>query len=240
MAGEIFSTDSEKLPYKMKMKLIRLVGERPVVDICLNDVNVNGLWDTGAMVSVMNEDFLCKNFPDAEIRPVEEVTGKSDLNVTVANQGALSVKGIAVLNFGVEKGQRLFQIPFLITSDNLVNTIIGYNTIEHLVTNFKEKIDLPSSLTKVIGSLSEKNAESMVNLVQLGGEIDQLAKEAKLDKTAVIFPGCIEKVRCKVKDLQVNNAFNKVILFSPLEESCIESDLVVFDSPEVIKNRKKS
>ena len=73
--------------------------------------------------------------------------------MTVANQGALNVKGIAVLDFGIEKGQRLFQIPFLVTSDTIANTIIGYNTIEHLVTNFKDELNLSLSLTKIIGRL---------------------------------------------------------------------------------------
>ena len=36
MKNEIFVQDSEKLPYKMKLQLIRLVGERPIVKIHLN------------------------------------------------------------------------------------------------------------------------------------------------------------------------------------------------------------
>ena len=38
-------SDSEKLPIKMKMKLIRLVGERPLVNVFLNNSEVEGLWD---------------------------------------------------------------------------------------------------------------------------------------------------------------------------------------------------
>ena len=238
VANEICSIDAETLPYKMKMKLIRLVGERPVVDIFLDGVGVKGLWDTGAMVSVINEDFLRDHFPSSVIRPVEEITGKKDFSITVANQGCMKVKGIAILDFVVDRSQKLFKIPFLVTEDNLANTIIGYNTIEHLVTNFADEIDLPVSLTTVFGT-SLKNAENMVNLVQMGGEIDQLAQEAKLDKTSVIYPGCVEKVRCKIRNLQVSNVFNKVILFQPLEEFCLESELIVFDSPHVIKNQRK-
>ena len=112
IAGEIFAMDAEKLPYKMKKKLIRLVGERPVVNIFLDNVCVNGLWDTGAMVSVMSELFLRENFPNALVRPLEEIIGNNDFTVTVANQGALNIKGIAILDFGVEKEKSLFQIPF--------------------------------------------------------------------------------------------------------------------------------
>ena len=43
-----------------------------------------------------------------------------------------------------------------------------------------------------------------------------------------------------VKDLQVNNIHNKLILFSPFEERYVESELVIFKSPELLKRRKKS
>ena len=239
IATEIFSIDSEKLPYKMKLKLIRLVGQRPVVNIFLDNKGVNGLWDTGAMVSVINNDFLGENFPDVVVRSIEEFVGKKNFNVTVANQGALNIKGIAILKFGVSEDGELFEIPFLVTGDRLANTIIGYNTIEYLATNFRDQLDLLKELPKVIDSLSDENAENIVNLLQKGSEIRELNKEAKLAKTAVIYPGCVDKVRCKVKDLELNSIHNKVILFQSLEELCVENELVVFDSPHVLKNRKK-
>ena len=43
MKNEIFTKDPEKLPYKMKLNLIRLVGERPLVKMCLNGVEIVGL-----------------------------------------------------------------------------------------------------------------------------------------------------------------------------------------------------
>ena len=239
ISKEIFTNDSEKLPYKMKLKLIRLVGERPVVSIFLENMCVNGLWDTGAMVSVINNKFLNEHFPMVKIRPVEEIIGTHDINVSVANQGALNVKGIAILDFGVKKEQRLFQIPFLVTSDEIANTIIGYNIIEHLVVNFGDKIDLSASLTKVIRSLSISNAENMVNLVQMGGKITQLSGEVNLNTTVNINPGCIERLRCKINNFEVNNIFNKVILFTPFEENCLDNDLIVFETTEVINHRKK-
>ena len=105
----------------------------------------------------------------------------------------------------MEKGHTLFQIPFLVTSEKISNPIIGYNTIEHPVNNFKDKVDLSSSLVKIMGNLLREKAESMVNLVERGGEVIELSKEVKLERMQTIFPGCVEKVKCKVKELQVNN-----------------------------------
>ena len=64
------------------------------------------------------------------------------------------------------------------TGDTLTNTIIGYNTIEYLATNFEEEINLPVCLPRVIDKLSVDNVDAMVNLLQEGEKIKQLAKEA--------------------------------------------------------------
>ena len=51
---EINMVDAGKLPYKMKLNLVRLVGERPMVNIYLDGKKIQGLWDTGAMISLIN------------------------------------------------------------------------------------------------------------------------------------------------------------------------------------------
>ena len=89
-------------------------------------------------------------------------------------------------------------------------------------------------------NLSREKAESMVNLVERGWKVIELSKEVKLERTQTKFPGCVEKVKCKVKELQVNNIHNKLVLFSPFGEMYVESELVIFESPELLKRRKKS
>ena len=99
MKQEIHVSDSEKLPFMMKRNLVRLVGERPLVNIFLNGVNVQGLWDTGAMISLMNEDYVHENFPNSEIHSISEFTGSETFVLTAANQSSLNVSGIVVLSF---------------------------------------------------------------------------------------------------------------------------------------------
>ena len=237
---EIFVSDSEKLPFKLKRDLIRLVGERPLVNIFLNDEKVECLWDTGAMICLMNEQFLCENFPGTKIYSISEFTGSDSFSLTTANQSSLNVKGVSILSFGVEENKNLFDVPFLITSENISSPIIGYNTIEYFVSNFKSIIDVPISLSKVIGSLSMDSAVSMVNLVGMGVNILELNSEVRSDDTNVIFPGSVGKVKCKMNDLKVNNPVNKVVIFSPFEEMMSESDLIIFESIEILKKNKKN
>ena len=42
-----------------------------------------------------------------------------------------------------------------------------------------------------------------------------------------------------MKDLKINNPVNKVVMFSPFEEMMNESDLVIFESTEILKKNKR-
>ena len=139
--------DSEKLPLKLKRKLVKLVGERPTLKFLLNNKNIEGLWDTGAMVSLLNKMFVLENFPDAKIESVAEFLGEEDVNdlkLTVANKKEMSVIGVVVLQFGVQGMSDMFEIPFLVTDEELSQPFLGYNTIEYLVSNFGHVINLPA------------------------------------------------------------------------------------------------
>ena len=90
----------------MKLKLIRLVGERPLVNICLNGKVVDGLWDTGSMISLISRDFLEEQFPGVEINSLQEFMKNESLNLTAANNSEVKVDGVSVLNFGIEKNEK--------------------------------------------------------------------------------------------------------------------------------------
>ena len=237
MRSEIFVNNDERLPYKVKLELIRLVGERPLVKILLDGVEVRGLWDTGAMISLINKGFLLKNFPEAKIESISEFTGEN-FSLTAANKSEVHVEGVVVLTLGVGESGGLFRVPFLVTGEEISAPIIGYNIIAHLVGNFKEQLNLPKSLVEMITSLSsEKSAETMVNLIERGEEESEMCSEAKLDKNLVVHPGCYEKVKCRVKDL--HHRSNKLVVFAPFEEECMVSELIAFESTTVLNSRKK-
>ena len=82
-------------------------------------------------------------------------------------------------------------------------------------------------------------AEKMVEIVAKGDQISELNWETKSDRDYVIFPGCVEKVRCKIKDPKMNNPINKVVIFSPFEELVEGTALVIFESAEVWNCKKK-
>ena len=95
MKAEINMVDTNKLPYKMKLQLVKLVGERPLVCIFLNGKKVKGLWDTGAMVSLINRAYLQRNHPDVAIHSISEFMGQG-LTLSAANNGEINIDGVAL------------------------------------------------------------------------------------------------------------------------------------------------
>ena len=234
--------DSEKLPFKLKRKLVKLVGERPTLKFLLNNKNIEGLWDTGAMVSLLNKLFVLENFPDAKIESIAEFLGEEDVNdlkLTVANKKEMSVIGVVVLQFGVQGMSDMFEIPFLVTDEELSQPIVGYNTIEYLVSNFGHVINLPASMVSLFGTQLKDRPEVLVNVVEAGSKVTELSQEARVQRRQVLQPGSVCTVRCKFRDLQLNNPSGKIIVFSPFEEFCVENELTILETTERLsKNRR--
>ena len=116
--------DSEKLPLKLKKKLVSLVGEKPLVSVKLNGESVYGLWDTGAQVTMINRKLAQEIFPGVKIQSVEEfLKNDQKLKILSANQSELNIDGVMIVDFGTENDDGLFQVPFLVTSDELSRPI---------------------------------------------------------------------------------------------------------------------
>ena len=56
-----------------QMKLVKLIGHKPMINFTLNDKNFEGLWDTGSMISLVNLDWLKTEFNDIQIDSIENL-----------------------------------------------------------------------------------------------------------------------------------------------------------------------
>ena len=238
----VCGVDGEKLPLKLKRKLVKLVGERPTLKFLLNNVETEGLWDTGAMVSLLDTLFLSEHFPDAKIETLAEFLEEEDIKdfkLTVANKKEMNVVGVVVLQFGVAGRPDMFEIPFLVTDESLSQPILGYNTIEYLVSNFGSSINLPASMVSLFGNQLTDRPEVLVNVVESGSKITELSQAAKVQRRQVLSPGAVCKVRCKFNDLQLSDPAGKIIAFTPFEEVCVEREVSILETTEKLtKNRK--
>ena len=163
------SENRKSLPSKLNREIIQLVGERPLLNVELDDVSCNCLWDTGSMVSIMSSSFRERMFPDKTLCSVDDFVGGETLSLSAANNSELPVEGVILLDFGVD-GKNLFKVPFLVTNDELAHPIIGFNTIEHLILNFENKVP---SLEKLLPHLSPEKLNNMVNVIEKASEIPE-------------------------------------------------------------------
>ena len=222
-----------------KETLVKQVGKRLTLNYLLNGRKVEGLWDTGAMVSLLNSEFVSDQFPDAMIESISSFLGNEELKLTAANKQEMSVVGVVVLQFGVDGVSDMFDIPFLVTDEPLSQPILGYNTIEYLVNNFSNVVNLPASMVSLFGKQLTDHPEVLVDIVEAGSKILEISRETRVQKRQILKPGSVVKVRCKFSDLQFSNPGGKIIAFTPFEEFCVENELSILETTEKFsKNRK--
>ena len=79
---------------KTKAKLVDLVGERCIIDCWLEKKAAKVLLDTGAQVSIVNQQYLEEMYPSMKIRQLDEILDDGDsLRVQWGNSTEISFVG---------------------------------------------------------------------------------------------------------------------------------------------------
>ena len=115
----------------VRRKLVNLIGEKPMVVCSIDGVHTEVLWDTGAMVSMVNGKWLRTNYPDLPIMPVMDFLEGDNLHLCTANNTKVVVEGVVVM--AVTIGTTTMSVPFVVSADDLAQPIIGYNVIKEFV-----------------------------------------------------------------------------------------------------------
>ena len=95
-----FSVRQCQMDFRTKKKLVRLVGEKPVLSCNLGAKKTDVLWDTGSMVSLVDRNWVAVNFPHAEIQSVSDFLDEK-LEVRAANSTSVEIDGVVVLDFSL-------------------------------------------------------------------------------------------------------------------------------------------
>ena len=149
---KLHSVREVQLDYRNRLKIARLVGQKPMLRCQFNGEWVDALWDTGSMITLVDRVWLKENFADEEVIPVEEFLEGENLTVRAANKSLIPFDGVVVLRFSLGEGHEGFWVPVLVSRNPITEPIIGYNVIEHLVVNREpgERKMLKSCLKGVI------------------------------------------------------------------------------------------
>ena len=179
-------TDSEILSKKYRSQLVRLIGEKPVIERYVNNKTYKGLWDTGSMVSVINKHWLKSNFPDEKFFLSEEFLG-NPLGLKTANNTKLNIEGVAVLDFSLKLRSKKVKVPFIVTNEYLENPIFGYNLIEHSFVS-RDNPKIFNMLISVFPNILLEGAETMIAILQKVADAPDLLGEVRVSKRTIV-PG---------------------------------------------------
>ena len=193
-------------------RMVKLVGEKPMLQCYYGGKAVKVLWDTGSMVSMVDRQWLDEHFPGVKIHTVEDFIGRR-LHLQAANATTIKFDGVVILDFSLKEGEEGFMVPVLISSETIENPILGYNVIEDLILHgsVQQKQALECSLAK------EKHGftlEPLVALIQKRSRSDDLLAEVKLSNAVKVPAGHRVQVKCRAKVQPGEDG--QVIYFSPL------------------------
>ena len=221
-----------------EMKLAKLIGRKCTVDCFLDGVKSKVLWDTGAQVTIVSKSWLDELFPEKELKDVSELLGH-ELFLTVANNTRLDFLGYVEIVFKLADGAKPVLVPFLVTEEVMDMPLVGSNAIEEIVK--KEASECEESIVEMVkGSfeVTEKNAKSIVNLIQKKAERseNETLGEVKVGGKDVVVPrGSNLKLKCIARCGPVKDT---AVMFQPDLLLDLESGLVVGEGIVMLERGK--
>ena len=216
-------------------KLVSLVGRKPMVKFLLNNKQYHGLWDTGSMVSLLSKRWFSKQFPNHPILSLTDVMQSPEnksIKLKAANNSDLTIEGVAMLDFKLPSVPDHVTVPFLITSGELVEPIIGFNLIQHVVENWSLNADvLPLVLKASLPSI-ENNVATVIELIKNKTAVNREFSVFPVTKNVQIPPNTIVSVKCRVKDGNLKGP----VMFTPSDEVVgIDIPPMVFEGDDNLK-----
>ena len=118
---------------KVHHKLVKLVGERCIIDCEIDGVVGEALWDTGAQVSLLSKLWLEREKGDSVvIQSLESLVGAESQNISLSGAGGSKIPYVGYVTLPVLlKGRsEALDVPFLVSASELSSPIIGYNVIK--------------------------------------------------------------------------------------------------------------
>ena len=164
-----------------------------MTNFTLNDKNFEGLWNTSS-ISLVNLDRPKTEFNDIQIDSIEKFVGDKSLNLTLRtpNNTEMKIIGIVTFDFSMPNLQNKFTVSFIVTSNVIANSIIGFNVTEHLVK--ESSSDSFNPISNIFPNMQENKTKLITNLIQENSKISvKSAENIKITTISFSF------VKCKYK-----------------------------------------
>ena len=229
------STFVSHLTPQQHATVVGLVGKRCTVNGEINRHSVEVLWDTGAQVSIISNEFL-KNFPGVVIKDISELLD-TKLNLMAANGSEMPYIGWVELNFRLSSCNPDLKVPFLVTEQCLDSPLIGFNVIEEIIKHSNGDAALSQVITSSFTDLDTQTASVFVNFIEsLNQEELCCIKTTKRDTT--IPPKQSLRVTCRANTGPVGRS--TPVLFEPDETNPWPNGLEISETLLTVKKGKST
>ena len=185
-------------------KLIKLVGNRCLLNCKIDGQKTQPLFDSGAQVSILPRWWLSQYEPLLKIRNVSELLDENEhLVLKTADNSDLPFLGFVELDFQLPhwKETQAIKVPFLVPETQVDNMIIGYNVIEEILMNPNKyglaASDILSNLQNLMPIICQNKVKGIVKLIQTQNK--EFFCDVKTPKNIVKLPvGSSINVPCRV------------------------------------------
>ena len=227
---------------KHRASVGRLVGNKCLVHCTLNDRAVTALWDTGAQVSIMSEDFRQTELPASKIKNIHELLGiQETIKLQAANGTQIPYCGwveIKVRLRGNDNQEIL--VPFLVTEQNIGPPIIGFNVIELFVTEGtvnNEAVHFTECMKASFDKETREHIPALIDLLTTNNS-DNFCS-VKTTKEHIVIPRSQSiDVQCRANTGPVRDTIP--VLYEPDEHSELPFGLATQEELKTVKNGKST
>ena len=223
-----FSVRQVQIDFKTKKKMMKLVGEKPMLSCYLGGKQVDVLWDTGSMISIVDRKWIEQMFPGIVIHSVKEFL-EEGLQVRAANSTLIDIDGVVLLDFSLVEGGESFLVPVIIAREDMAEPILGYNVIEHLITDSSEGREerLKQLETAIHSDGKQVSVDALAAVIEEKAATSDFLTEVKSPKSVCVPAGHKTQIKCRVKAVPTEQ--EQAVYFSPVMSED-DPDLVCNDS----------
>lgn len=212
------------------------MGRKCSVQCYLNDEPAEVLWDTGAQVSIVAENFLKSQLPAIQVKDIQQLLGTDvSINLQAANGTDIPYCGWAEVGVKLADDETQIRVPFLVTKENIEQPIIGFNVIELIVKETDNNAGgdkLVESITNSFRLSKNSDIPALVNLIRTKDSNELcLVKSAK--KTHMIPAGQTVRLPRRANTGPIHR--KTPVLFEPDELGQWPSGLAVHESLTTVR-----
>ena len=197
----------------------------------INQHPTTALWDTGAQVSLVSQEWLDKNLPSEPRRSLAEILEGEPIKLSAANGSIIPYCGWVEVDLqvpGEDSPSQPLKIPLLVTPETLEHPILGYNVIEALTQG------QTTQLSRLLPHTNKTKVSRLVSLLTTPDD-NEVCQVFTCHADTTIAAGETRSVKCRRPNQMVDRT---TVLFEPVESQCLPEGLMASCSPVNIRGAR--